>query len=98
MEVQEHPQVFKESWEKITEDIEFTSKLVAEILPNYLSKCRWYAGKSQQIKQFTIDNFLRIETGIGPAHICMKINATSLKTCRNRSFVRFHSMQKQAAW
>jgi maltose alpha-D-glucosyltransferase/alpha-amylase len=62
---------FDVRWEDCFTHEGFKIKLFEEILPGYLNRCRWFAGKSESIKQFDLDEFLVIETSIGPAHICI---------------------------
>jgi maltose alpha-D-glucosyltransferase/alpha-amylase len=71
MELETSDKIYQCQWKDSLEDTVFIQDLVEDILPKYLVRCRWFAGKSDSIKQFSIDDFLVIETSLGPAQICI---------------------------
>ena len=48
-------------WQKAFEDQDFVGSLTTDVLPAYLQKCRWFAAKASKIKQYRLENQIKIK-------------------------------------
>lgn len=53
-----------ENWPGFLEEHDFRALFTAEILPAYLKKCRWFAGKARKLKDIRIKETIRFTTGV----------------------------------
>lgn len=51
----------KQTWKNILGDESFKEELLKNVLPPYMRKCRWFAGKSSSIKEVEIEENLAVE-------------------------------------
>jgi len=55
------PSSFNTTWEQLMDDSSFIKMFLSEVLEDYITKQRWYGGKSSKLKHIELTEYFRIQ-------------------------------------
>ncbi|WP_373074312.1 maltokinase N-terminal cap-like domain-containing protein [Zeaxanthinibacter enoshimensis] len=60
-QVEQAPSVFDSAWENLLENENFIEYFLCDVLEDYVTKQRWYGGKSSKLKYIELSEYFRIQ-------------------------------------
>jgi len=57
------PYNFSDKWEELLDNEEFIKVFLSDVLESYITKQRWYGGKSSRLKYIELSEYFRIQQG-----------------------------------